>query len=1136
MKSAFQFVAPVPCLGLLALCVPARAKPITGRIVDRDGKPVPHVAVRVVVLSVEGDGRGTTRKLSTDASGVFSLNVSPAVLAKGKKEHLLGQVRVLSPRYALRDWWWKTPDQKFVVAPGHAWGGVVLGNDEKPLAGVRVALRSLRLAGEPQTYLSSGETVTQTDANGRWTMNSMPLAGSASIAIADPRFQGQTFDLSLDQPGAPPLFVKAGASVTGRLLAPDKTPIVGAIIGSFEEGTAPARTDAQGRFTLPGFAPGDASLFSFDHQPLAKPRPYMIPRREVAQLKAGETRDIGDWMADKGILVSGQVVDGATKKPLTGIGVTVQDTESHDVSTDAKGRFEARVSDKNELSVSLVGGGYLRRWLSNVSLSHDKNSGRVQLAPIELERGVQVAGTARLQNGAPFDQLSSQPFTLSATMRGQDAQVAWGSADGTFSFGALEPGVYNLKVGAPPGYINLPNLFALVSPGSLVVPPVGQKMAPLHVVLKPLAAPGTATTGTPTRLEGRVLDDVGHPIAGAVINLKNANNVYPTRLVSGADGRYKMVAMPSDVKLSVASIERPGFVGVPGAKIERAGDALLVSDVVLKRRGARFVGRVVDDKGQPVAGASVAPIEAGIEPAQSAADGTFVLLDLPAGECSLLAAKDHLSARLQTNASTQNVELRLAPPGVIDTQALAQKWMARGPGFWVQNDFIEALGPDRMERMLLRHSLDAAGNPIPGRAGEVFIWFVRSAAKRDPDWTRRHADELLSMFGEEPAKKEAETGIALVRAQSTDASERKWASDWLERALTEKNGATASRYLDVAAVARALKRPEAATSVEFAAQLAAQMPPETQLDHAKDWGQQLAPFDEKTVASFIDEWSAPAQLAAWSGAVEGFSDAGDTGAARRALHTLDGLAKSPAVRAAQQGEAGSRSYNTSPELLLDSAHGAFVRALAKQNPAAALTEASQVQDVFAHQDALLQVANAARLCGDKTVVATAVRQVFDIGVGNAEPYALAAWYGVEVDPALGADLFARARAKVEARGVGSPDAGIGSLAYYFGRRDPALCRLLIEREWAERMNTLSSGDKTGESFDNPSAEPTKLVRAMLVIDPARGAEMATQLEAAEQGTRDSGSARARQRIGWIIALVADEAAQARGDLEETRMF
>jgi hypothetical protein len=33
-------------------------------------------------------------------------------------------------------------------------------------------------------------------------------------------------------------------------------------------------------------------------------------------LKAGEKRDIGDWVAQKGILVSGQVIDKNSKKPF----------------------------------------------------------------------------------------------------------------------------------------------------------------------------------------------------------------------------------------------------------------------------------------------------------------------------------------------------------------------------------------------------------------------------------------------------------------------------------------------------------------------------------------------------------------------------------------------------------------------------------------------------------------------------------------------------------------------------------------------------------------------------------------------------------------------------------------------------
>lgn len=390
------------------------------------------------------------------------------------------------------------------------------------------------------------------------------------------------------------------------------------------------------------------------------------------------------------------------------------------------------------------------------------------------------------------------------------------------------------------------------------------------------------------------------------------------------------------------------------------------------------------------------------------------------------------------------------------------------------------------------------------------------------------------MLPDGASKKAAETDIAILHAASTDGADQKSAQAWLEREKAQSGGisaATVTRYLSMARVARGLKLPEADGLLDFAAQIADQLPAPTRLSNAQKWGTQIAPLGGDALAGFIENWDAPARLAAWGGAARDFATTGDIESARRALKTLDALAEDPAIKAANAKQTGVRSYVTTPELVIQGARGALVRALSERDPAAALLESAAIADDFPRQNALLWVANGARLRGDKATAIAALRQVFEFNIGNTEPFALAAWYGAQIDPALGEELFAKARARVEKKSPQSRSRfGLGDVAYYLARRDPAQSRVLVEREWSQLAPSF--GQKTGEFGDsNRNSEATKLVRAMLVIDPARGAEMAVQLETAEAGIPDPGRQRGRERAGWISALLADEAAQARGDLE-----
>lgn len=1096
------------------------AVPVKGRIVDSNQRPVVGATVRV---SIPGDH--PSQNLTSGVDGSFSAEVPATPIAD-----FLGSLRVLAPGYAIADFDWKSPAQTFTLTPGQKWGGVVLDETEKPLVGVRVALRRLEVGGASSIYFGDDAPTARTNAKGRWQMTDLPLGGNAGIVIADPRFQAQLFDLPLSKP-APPLFAKVGATVTGRLLSPDKTPIVGAQVSSWSAGVQEVRTDAQGRFTLSGLGPGDARLSSFSVHPsfgkFLKADDFVVLPRKVEALKVGETRDIGDWTAERGILISGRVRDTITKKPVMGAQVWIHDRAASSTShyTNKDGYFEVRNSGADAPSAYFSDENHLSRRLDSISLPKDATD--YELPTVELDPGVSVAGVARLPNG----EVTGNEFNLSAKNinRRQQAEVARGGSDGKFSFDALEPGKYTLTVGTP--YSGENNLFELVSPMSFVVPPVGQKMVPLKVILKAITSEKGEKAST--TLTGRVVDDKGQGVAGAIVSLKNGNYTYPLLAVSGEDGTYELSDLSSNSKLSVVGIERPGFVASVNPPIGREGNLWRVADFVLKKHGARFVGRVLDAQGKPVPGALVAPLELGnIEPVKSAEDGTFVLLDLPAGDFTLIAAKDRLSATQTTSAEAKTTELQLAPPVPFDTAVLLNKWMARGPGFWSEDDFDLGLSVSRMEQLLLKGATD---KPVSERVASLLAWFVDTAAHHEPEWTRQNAARLLAKFPEGEDRKAAESSLALVRAASADEGDQRTAHNWLEEEKAQAAGSpsvqSVARYLAMARVAHALKLPEDKSLLDFAAQMADQLSSKTRLSSALKWGEEIAPFGEEAVGNFIEEWEAPTRLALWSGAVRGFAATGDIEAARRSLKTLDALALDPAIKAASAEERGFRDYSTSPDLVVQGAHGAWVRALSERTPATALLESAAIKDDFAHQNALLWVANGARLRGDKATATTALRQVFEFRIGNTEPFALAAWYGAQIEPSLGDELFARALGRLELASSGR--FGVGDVAYYLGRRDPARSRVLIEREWSQRAASFGvKNDDPGGDAINSAA--TKLVRAMLVIDPARAESMAHQLEIAEANVPDPYRARGRERVGWIAALVAneDEAAQARGDLRE----
>ena len=206
-----------------------------------------------------------------------------------------------------------------------------------------------------------------------------------------------------------------------------------------------------------------------------------------------------------------------------------------------------------------------------------------------------------------------------------------------------------------------------------------------------------------------------------------------------------------------------------------------------------------------------------------------------------------------------------------------------------------------------------------------------------------------------------------------------------------------------------------------------------------------------------------------------------------------------------------------------------MRALSKRDPAAALLQVEGISDPAKRQNAWLFVANGARESGDKATATAALRRAVAIESDASGPYALAAWYASQVDPALGAEFFDAEQKRLQKQYTLGDRFGVGDLAFYLARLDPARSRLLVEREWSARA---AKWGKNRASFGIPVYQLTRLVRAMLVIDPARAEEMAAQLEPQQAGASDIRDQLRHAQVAWLAAFESDEKLRARGDLTE----
>jgi hypothetical protein len=131
----------------------------------------------------------------------------------------------------------------------------------------------------------------------------------------------------------------------------------------------------------------------------------------------------------------------------------------------------------------------------------------------------------------------------------------------------------------------------------------------------------------PAVVQGTLRDEAsGQPIAGAVVNIVDADGAVIASSTTADDGSYLLKEVPADASLRIDA----GDYGI----VEEGLPQGVTADFLLTRQVA--AGRVVDNDGEPIQGAIV---QSGDRTAISTGDGTFQLTGIaPGAEVTMLAS------------------------------------------------------------------------------------------------------------------------------------------------------------------------------------------------------------------------------------------------------------------------------------------------------------------------------------------------------------------------------------------------------------------------------------------------------------------------------------------------------------------
>ena len=585
MKPLFLAAALVGAAPFVA--APAWAAPIPVTVLGPDGLPIAGATLDAVIVDLSKPGsQRAALPVTPTAQGRWNVEWNGSLgtgLERASQPFAL--VRAQAPGMAAQTVRLAAGQNVVHLTQSRPWSGVVLDRDERPIAGACVVVYQWKgtAPGAPGALFWALQPPwrleTTTDAAGRWHLDGLPARARVFVALTGPPVAMDGFEIERDADEAPPIFARRGATVTGRLVAPDGHALANVPVlwqsAESSSNAEPARTDATGRFALSGLGAGNGSLISWnpDGPPVTKDVGYIIPRLEGLTARGGQTTDVGPWRAQYGVLVRGQVVDAATKKPVAGAKIELF-ASALGATSDAAGRFVLRAGrEGDQISGGVEAPNYAYKPI--ILPAFKANQSALDLGPLPVVRGTRLTLSLKVLGAAPN---ARRPF-LSVFKDNLSQGLNFDQGVGPLLSPALEAGRYHLML--PQDVDSNGPQWQLVSPQTLLVPAPGAPRAKVEIVVRSLQR----NRAPLSEVRGRITDDQGKGVAGALINaqLDAGDYTRSARTLSDSEGNY-IFRGPFFATPIALTVERPGYEAVGQANTKFEGEVAYVSGVTLKRR------------------------------------------------------------------------------------------------------------------------------------------------------------------------------------------------------------------------------------------------------------------------------------------------------------------------------------------------------------------------------------------------------------------------------------------------------------------------------------------------------------------------------------------------------------------------
>lgn len=301
----------------------------------------------------------------------------------------------------------------FQMEKATAIGGLVVDQDQRPIADATVAVRVVKRYPKSEQWIDVSYETTTTGADGRWTFSNIPerpdaveLGAYHHLCLTDRSvYVMENFEpLSALADGSAVLRLRRGTLVEGTVVGPNGQPAPGAEVhygecGRYGNSIPPVRADSEGRFTL-GIRPGVSSN-------LIATRSGFGPALQGIRVGAEPLRVTLALQPPRAL--AGRVIDRAGE-PIAGAQILIKhwrgmDMLAQKLVSDPDGRFLWPDAPGDELGAQISADGYIAKM--DVSLTPGASNEIVLGKPTPVQGTVVDADTGR-----PIDDFSVRAGTV----------------------------------------------------------------------------------------------------------------------------------------------------------------------------------------------------------------------------------------------------------------------------------------------------------------------------------------------------------------------------------------------------------------------------------------------------------------------------------------------------------------------------------------------------------------------------------------------------------------------------------------------------------------------------------------------------------------------------------------------------